>query len=112
MHFFLYFWLCWVFIAVCGLSLVVTSGGYSLGMVFGPPIAVASLVADHRFQSTQASALVAHGLSCLRACGIFPEQGLNPWQADSYLLDHQGSAHDLFLNVLHSLCHLQKQTFI
>ena len=26
---FIYFWLCWVFIAVCGLSLVVVSGGYS-----------------------------------------------------------------------------------
>ena len=25
----LFFWLCWVFIAACGLSLVVTSGGYS-----------------------------------------------------------------------------------
>ena len=26
----LIFWLCWVFIAVCGLSLVAASGGYSL----------------------------------------------------------------------------------
>ena len=26
---FIYFWLCWVFIAECGLSLVVASGGYS-----------------------------------------------------------------------------------
>ena len=26
---FIYFWLCWVFTAVCGLSLVVASGGYS-----------------------------------------------------------------------------------
>ena len=24
-----YFWLCWVFIAACGLSLVAASGGYS-----------------------------------------------------------------------------------
>ena len=24
-----YFWLCWVFVAACGLSLVVASGGYS-----------------------------------------------------------------------------------
>ena len=43
---FLYVWLCWVFIAACGLSLVVTSGGYSLGVVCGPLIAVAFLVAD------------------------------------------------------------------
>ena len=27
---FIYFWLCWVFIAVCGLSLVAVSGGCSL----------------------------------------------------------------------------------
>ena len=26
---FIYFWLCWVFVAVRGLSLVVASGGYS-----------------------------------------------------------------------------------
>ena len=27
---FIYFWLCWVFIAACGVSLVAVSGGYSL----------------------------------------------------------------------------------
>ena len=27
---FIYFWLRWVFVAVCGLSLVAASGGYSL----------------------------------------------------------------------------------
>ena len=26
---FIYFWLCWVFVAACGLSLVAASGGYS-----------------------------------------------------------------------------------
>ena len=34
-----------------------------------------------------ASVTVAHGLSCSMACGIFPDQGSNPyplrWQADS-----------------------------
>ena len=29
-HLFIYFWLCWVFVAARGLSLVVASGGYSL----------------------------------------------------------------------------------
>ena len=29
LFYFIYFWLCWVFIAVCGLSLVVVNGGYS-----------------------------------------------------------------------------------
>ena len=36
------------------------------------------------------SMVVAHGLSCSMACGISPDQGLNPcllhWQADSPLL--------------------------
>ena len=38
----------------------------------------------------QGSVVVAHGLSCAEACGIFPDQGLNlcslHWQADSYPL--------------------------
>ena len=41
------------------------------------------------------SVIVAHGLSCSTACGIFPDQGSNPcplhWQADSQPLCHQGS---------------------
>ena len=36
-----------------------------------------------------------HRLSCSAACGIFPDQGLNPcfphWQVDSLPLSHQGS---------------------
>ena len=39
-----YFWLCWVFVALCGLSLVAVSGGYSL-LWF---LIVDSLVAEHR----------------------------------------------------------------
>ena len=41
------------------------------------------------------SVVVAHGLRCSAACGIFPDQGLNPcplhWQVDSYPLRHQES---------------------
>ena len=41
------------------------------------------------------SVVVAHGPSCSAACGIFPDQGSNPyplhWQADSQPLRHQGS---------------------
>ena len=29
-YFIIYFWLCWVFVAACSLSLVAASGGYSL----------------------------------------------------------------------------------
>ena len=38
---------------------------------------------------------MAHRLSCLMACGIFPDEGSNPhpphWQVDSQPLGHQGS---------------------
>ena len=51
---------------------------------------------EHRLNRT----VVAHGLSCSEACGIFPDQGLNPcflhWQADSLLLSHQGSSYVSF----------------
>ena len=98
------FWLCWVFVAVHRLLIV-----------------VASLVAEHRALDLQASlvaacglsscdtwaqqlwhvgsavvargvqsagsVVVVHGLSCSAACGIFSDQGSNPcplhWQADS-----------------------------
>ena len=47
-RFFLFFFgLRWVFVAVCGLSLVAASGGYSSFVVRGLLIAVASLVAEH-----------------------------------------------------------------
>ena len=41
------------------------------------------------------SIVLAHGLSCFVACGIFSDQGLNPcllhWQADSSSLSHKGN---------------------
>ena len=54
-YFYIYFWLCWVFVAAGGLSLVAVSGSYSLlQLVYRLLIAVASLVAEH--------GLWAHGL--------------------------------------------------
>ena len=70
------------------------------------PIAVASLIAEHRLQArglqqlqhmgsavvarglqSAGSVIVAHGFSCSTACGIIPDQGSNPcplhWQVDS-----------------------------
>ena len=41
-----------------------------------------------------ASVVVMHRLSCPASGGIFPDQELNPsnpWQTDSWPLDHQGS---------------------
>ena len=43
---YLFIWLRWVFVAVCGLSLVVVSGGYPFVAVRRLLIVVASLVAE------------------------------------------------------------------
>ena len=103
---FIYFWLHWVFVAARGLSLVAVSGGYSLLQCTGFSLqwllllqstgsrrvgfsrcdAWASVVVAHGLWSA-GSVIVVHGLSCSTACGIFPDQDLNPcplhWQADS-----------------------------
>ena len=97
-----------------GFSLVVASGGYSSLRCAGFPLrwllllqstgsrrvgfsscgSRSSVVVAHGLWSA-GSVLVAHGLSYSAACGIFPDQGLNPcplhWQADSQPLHHQGS---------------------
>ena len=91
---FIYLWLCWVFVSVRGLSLVAASGGHSSSRCVG-----LSLSRPLLLQSTGSrragSVVVAHGPSGSTACGIFPDQGLNPcplhWQADSQPLRHQGS---------------------
>ena len=77
-----------------GLSLIAASGGHS-----SSPCAGLSPSRPLLLRSTGSrragSVIVAHGLSCSVACGIFPDQGSNPcplhWQADSQPLRHQGS---------------------
>ena len=78
-------WLCWVFTAVC-LSLVVCCMDLSLQWL------LSLLSTGSRAPGPQCS--VAHGLSCPTACGIFPDQELNPCalhRAGSHSLYHQGS---------------------
>ena len=91
---FIYLWLCWVFISVRGLSLVVASGGHSSSWCAGPSLSRPLLLRSTGSRCA-GSVVVAHGLSCSAACGIFPDQGSNPcplhWQADSQPLRHQGS---------------------
>ena len=91
---FIYFWLCWVFISVRGLSLVVASGGHSSSRCAGLSLLWPLLLRSTGSRRT-GSVVVAHGPSCSAACGIFPDQGSNPcplhWQADSQPLRHQGS---------------------
>ena len=45
--------------------------------------------------------VAARSFSCYAACGIFPDQGLNPrllhWQVNSLPLSHQGSPKDVIL---------------
>ena len=99
---FIYFWLCWVFVSVRGLSLVAASGGHSSLRCVG-----LSLLRPLLLRSTGSrragSAVVAHGPICSAACGIFPDQGLNPcplhWQADSQPLHNQGSPSLSFVHI-------------
>ena len=91
---FLFIWLCWVFISVQGLSLVVASGGHSSSRCAGLSLSRPLLLWSTGSRCA-GSVVVAHGPSCSAACGIFPDQGSNPcplhWQADSQPLRHQGS---------------------
>ena len=57
------FWLCWVFIAVWAFFLVVAGRGFSLLLVCGLFIVVASPDSEHRLQGARASAAAACGLS-------------------------------------------------
>ena len=111
-YLFIYFWLCWVFTAVRGLSssrserkatpwlrcLASGCGGLSCGaLALG---AHASVVAAPELQSARSVAAV-HGFSCSAACGSFPGLGSNLclplWQADSLPLSHQGSPAHFFV---------------
>ena len=56
-----YFWLCWVFVAACGLSPVAESRGYALVAVCRLLTIVAPLVSEHRLQSV--GSVAVHGLS-------------------------------------------------
>ena len=93
-YLFIYLWLCWVFVSVWGLSLVVASGGHSSSRCAGLSLSRPLLLWSTGSRRA-GSAIVAHGPSCSAACGIFPDQGSNlcplNWQADSQPLRHQGS---------------------
>ena len=97
-YLFIYFWLCWVLVSVLGLSLVAVSGGHSSSWCAGLSLSWPLLWSTGSRHA--GSVVVAHGPSCSAACGIFPDQGSNPWplhwQADSQPLRHQGSPWPLF----------------
>ena len=66
----IYFWLHWVVVAACGLSLVMAKRGYFSAVV-------ASLVAEHGLKSV-GSVVVAHRLSCSKAPRDLPGPGIEP----------------------------------
>ena len=84
-----------------GLSLVAASGGHSssrcAGLSLSRPLLLRSIGSRRA-----GSVIVAHGPSCSAACGIFPDQGSNPyplhWQADSQPLRHQRSPDITYFN--------------
>ena len=90
---FIYFWVCWVFVSVRGLSLVAASRGHSSSRCAG--LSLSRPLSWRSTGSRRAGSVVAHGPSCSVACGIFPYQGSNlcplHWQAHSQPLRHQGS---------------------
>ena len=92
-YLFTYFWLCWVFVATCRLSLVATSGEYSLLQCAGFSLQWLLLPwsTGSRAQTQElwhiGLVVAPWALWDLPGLGIDPQ----PRQADSLLLDHQGS---------------------
>ena len=113
-YLFIYFWLCWVFVSVRGLSLVAASGGHSSSRCAGLSVSRPLLLRSTGSRRAS-SVVVAHGPSCSAACGIFPDQGSNPcplhWQADSQPLHHQGSPLLTSLSVVCDQSHLTPTFF-
>ena len=82
-----------------GLSLVAASGGHCSSRCAGLSPSWPLLLRSTGSRCA-GSVVVAHGLSCSAAYGIFPDQGSNPcplhWQANSQSLQHQGSPAHIF----------------
>ena len=75
-YLFIYFWLCWVFVSVRGLSLVAASGGHSSSQCVGLSLSRPLLLRSTGSRRA-GSVIVAHRPSCSTACGILPDQGSN-----------------------------------
>ena len=105
-YLFIYFWLCWVFASVRGLSPVAASGGHSSSRCAGLSPSRPLLLRSTGSRRA-GSVVVAHGPSCSAACGILPDQGSNPClphrQADSQPPRHQGSPYFIYSSVYVSI---------
>ena len=76
MYLFIYFWLCWVFVPVRGLSLVTASGGPSSSRCAGLSLS-RPLVAEHRLQTRRLS-ICGSRAQLLRGMWDPPRPGLEP----------------------------------
>ena len=72
----MYVWLCWVFVSVRGLSLVVASGGHSSSRCVGLSLSWL-LVAEHRLQTLRLSNCGSRA-ELLRGMWDLPRPGLEP----------------------------------
>ena len=83
---FIYFWLCWVLL-LCAGFLQLQRAGATLRCGVRASHCGGFSCRGTRALGAWASVVVAHGLSCSAAYGIFPDQGQNlcplHWQADS-----------------------------
>ena len=75
-YLFIYFWLCWVFVSVRGLSLVAASGGHSSSQCAGLSLS-RPLVAEHRLQMRRLSNCGSRA-QLLRGMWHLPRPGLEP----------------------------------
>ena len=73
---FFYFWLCWVFVSVQGLSLVAVSGGHSSSRCTGLSVS-RPLVAEHKLQTRRLSSCGSWA-QLLRGMWDPPRPGLEP----------------------------------
>ena len=72
-----YFWLCWVFVSVRGLSLVVARGGHSSSRCAGLSLSRPLLLAEHRLQTRRLSSCGSRA-QLLRGMWDLPRPGLKP----------------------------------
>ena len=83
---------CWIYLLTAVLALCRCTWAFSTCSVQG--FSLQGLLLLRSMGSRHRGLIVgAHRLSCSKACGIFPDQGSNPWplcwQVDSYPLHHQ-----------------------
>ena len=74
---YIYFWLCWVFVSVQGLSLVAASGGHPSLQCAGLLLLRPLFVAEHKLQTCRLNSCGSRGL-LHRGMWDLPRPGLEP----------------------------------